>query len=132
MANLFNILDQTAFVPIGTIDVFAKSTVPTANWLACDGSAVSRTTYAALFAIIGTTFGVGDGSTTFNLPDLRGKSPIGAGTLAFAASQGGDTVSDAPSTTLTGISVIGASVAAGSTHTHRAAGLGVLFMIRAL
>jgi len=49
------------------------------GWLLCDGSAVSRTTYANLFTQIGTRYGVGDGSTTFNLPDLRGRSPIGAG-----------------------------------------------------
>jgi microcystin-dependent protein len=45
----------------------------------CDGSAVSRTTYASLFAAIGTTFGAGDGATTFNLPDLRGRVAIGTG-----------------------------------------------------
>lgn len=49
------------------------------GWLNCDGSAVSRTTYADLFAIIGTTYGSGDGSTTFNLPDLRGRTIIGVG-----------------------------------------------------
>lgn len=50
------------------------------GWLECDGSAVSRTTYAALFAAYSTTFGAGDGSTTFNLPDLRGRAPVGVGT----------------------------------------------------
>jgi microcystin-dependent protein len=50
---------------------FANNAVPT-GWLAANGSAVSRTTYAALFAAIGTTYGAGDGSTTFALPDLRG------------------------------------------------------------
>lgn len=56
----------------GQIMFFAKNTPPT-GWLKCDGSAVSRTTYNGLFSIIGTTFGNGDGSTTFNLPDLRGE-----------------------------------------------------------
>lgn len=51
-----------------------------AGWLLCDGTAVSRTTYADLFAAIGTAFGVGDGSTTFNVPDARGRAPIGVGT----------------------------------------------------
>lgn len=55
----------------GMIAAFARTTAPT-GWLACNGSAVSRTTYANLFAAIGTTYGVGDGSTTFNLPDCRG------------------------------------------------------------
>lgn len=51
---------------------FACNTPP-ANWLECNGAAVSRTTYAALFARIGTVFGAGDGSTTFNVPELRGE-----------------------------------------------------------
>lgn len=60
------------FVPTGAVVPFAKNTPPT-GWLKANGAAVSRTTYAALFTAIGTTFGVGDGSTTFNLPDLRGE-----------------------------------------------------------
>lgn len=62
--------------PVGSIHAYGGSTAPT-GWLICDGSAVSRTTYAALFAIVGTTYGAGNGSTTFNLPDLRGKIPVG-------------------------------------------------------
>jgi microcystin-dependent protein len=58
--------------PVGAVMAFARSTVPT-GWLKCNGAAVSRTTYADLFAAIGTTYGAGDGSTTFNLPDLRGE-----------------------------------------------------------
>lgn len=68
-----------AIVPIGTILDFAGATAPT-GYLACDGSAVSRTDYAELFEVIGTTWGGGDGSTTFNVPDLRGRTAIGAGT----------------------------------------------------
>ena len=64
--------------------MFGFSGVP-AHCLACDGSAVSRTTYAALFAAIGTTWGAGDGSSTFNLPDLRGEWVQGAGTNAVGA-----------------------------------------------
>lgn len=60
------------FVPSGAVFAFAMSTPPT-GYLECDGSAVSRTTYADLFTAIGTTWGTGDGSTTFNLPDLRGE-----------------------------------------------------------
>lgn len=56
----------------GMVATFAMNTPP-AGWLKADGAAVSRSTYAALFTAIGTTFGVGDGSTTFNLPDLRGE-----------------------------------------------------------
>lgn len=68
-------------LPAGALSMFAGSAAPT-GWLLCDGSAVSRTTYAALFAAIGTTWGAGNGTTTFGLPDLRGRSPIGAGTGA--------------------------------------------------
>lgn len=68
-----------AQVPTGTILDFAAATAPT-GYLACDGSAVSRTTYAALFAVVSTTWGAGDGSTTFNVPDLRGRTAIGSGT----------------------------------------------------
>lgn len=69
----------SAWVPTGVMHMYGGSSAPT-GWLMCDGTAVSRTTYAALFAVTGTSFGVGNGSTTFNLPDLRGRSPIGAGT----------------------------------------------------
>ena len=62
----------------GTIIAYGGVSAP-AGYLTCDGAAVSRTTYAALYAAIGTTWGVGDGSTTFDLPDLRGRSPLGAG-----------------------------------------------------
>ena len=62
--------------PVGSISLFAGTTVPS-GWLICDGSAVSRTTYANLFSVIGTTYGTGDGSTTFNIPDLQGRVPVG-------------------------------------------------------
>lgn len=58
---------------------YAGSSIPT-GWLECDGSAVSRTTYAALFSAISTTWGVGDGVSTFNLPNMSGRVPIGSGT----------------------------------------------------
>lgn len=57
--------------PAGMVSYFANSSAPS-GWLKADGSAVSRTTYSDLFAAIGTTFGSGNGSTTFNVPDLRG------------------------------------------------------------
>jgi microcystin-dependent protein len=60
----------------GLIMPFAGASTP-AGWLLCDGAAISRTTYANLFTAIGTVYGVGDGSTTFNLPDLRGRSIFG-------------------------------------------------------
>ena len=57
-----------------------SGTAAPAGWLLCDGTAYSRTTYAALFAIIGTGYGAGNGSTTFNVPDFRGRMPVGSGT----------------------------------------------------
>jgi len=68
-----------ASLPVGTIAAFGGSSIPS-GWLECNGAAVSRTTYSDLFTAIGTTYGVGDGSTTFNLPDLRGRTSIGKGT----------------------------------------------------
>lgn len=62
--------------PAASVMQYAGSTAPT-GWLLADGTAVSRTTYAALFAIVATSYGVGDGSTTFNLPNLKGKIPVG-------------------------------------------------------
>ena len=60
--------------------MYAGASAP-AGWLMCDGSAVSRTTYASLFTAISTTWGIGDNSTTFNLPDLRESAPVGVGTF---------------------------------------------------
>lgn len=91
--NLTNKTYVDAIAPAGSVTMFASSTVPS-GWLECNGAAVSRTTYATLFAAIGTTWGSGDGSTTFTLPDLRGEFvrgwDHGKGTdtgRAFASSQ---------------------------------------------
>jgi microcystin-dependent protein len=65
--------------PVGIVTAYAGATAPT-GWLLCDGSAVSRTIYAALFAAIGTAYGIGNGTSTFNLPDLRGRVPVGRDT----------------------------------------------------
>jgi microcystin-dependent protein len=91
--------------PTGSMIPFAGASAPpqtisgVSAWLICDGAAVSRTTYAALFAALSETYGAGDGTTTFNLPDLRGRMPIGAGNEGAAANntarnlgaKGGDT-----------------------------------------
>jgi hypothetical protein len=63
--------------PTGSMLLFGGATAP-AGWLLCDGSTISRTTYAALFDVIGEAYGTGDGSTTFQLPDLRARFPLGA------------------------------------------------------
>jgi len=59
------------------------------QWLYCDGSAISRTSFSNLFKIIGTRYGVGDGSTTFNLPDYRSKFPYGTGSSSSSVTSGG-------------------------------------------
>ena len=64
--------------PIGTILAYGGATAPS-GWFLCQGQAISRTTYSELFAVIGTSFGTGDGSTTFNLPDLREATTKGVG-----------------------------------------------------
>lgn len=68
----FAALGNGAAIPAGTIVAFGGSTPPS-GWLLCNGAQVSRLTYADLFAVTGTVFGVGDGSSTFHLPDLRGR-----------------------------------------------------------
>lgn len=78
------------YEPIGKIMMYASANPPV-RWLVCDGSAVSRTKYAALFAVIGTTYGAGNGSTTFNLPNFTGRMPLG-GPSNLGESGGEETV----------------------------------------
>jgi len=96
-------------VPAGSVMDYAGATAPS-GWLLCAGQAVSRSTYAALFTAISTTYGAGDGSTTFNLPDLRGRVAVGKddmnGTAANRITSGGSGITG---TTLG---------AAGGTQTH--------------
>ena len=72
---------------VGAVVAFAGRTTPQ-GWLLCDGSAVSRTDYAALYAVIGTTYGTGDGSTTFNLPNLTDRFIQGNGTVGTVKNAG--------------------------------------------
>ena len=88
---------RSVLTPSGSITMFGGALAPL-GYLLCDGSAVSRTLFADLFTAIGTTYGVGNGTTTFNVPDLRGRAPIGAGAgvgltpHALAATGGAETV----------------------------------------
>jgi microcystin-dependent protein len=82
----------------GEVIAYAGAAAP-GGWLLCAGQAVSRTAYAALFAVVGTTFGAGDGSTTFNVPDLRGRVPAGKddmnGSAASRVTSGGSGIAGA-------------------------------------
>jgi microcystin-dependent protein len=75
-------------IPTATIVPWSSSSVPS-GFLECNGLAVSRSTYSALFAIVGTTYGAGDGSTTFNVPDLADNVPVGKSNNKALASTGG-------------------------------------------
>lgn len=101
-------------VPAGTIMAYGGATAPT-GYLFCDNTAVSRTTYARLFAAVGTAFGTGDGSTTFNLPDLRDKVPLGKG--SNNATLGVTNGSAGASSVLTSASKTGVTTASNSTGT---------------
>ena len=87
---------KTPIIPTGVIEMFAGSVAPI-GWLICDGSIVSRVAFSDLFKVIGTTYGVGDSNSTFTLPDMRGRLPIGVGsgsgltTRALAATLGAET-----------------------------------------
>ena len=83
----FDKIDATSIT--GVVQLFAGSSAPS-GWLICNGQAVSRTAYAALFAVIGTTYGAGDGSTTFNVPNLVNKTVRGSNSLGKTG--GADTV----------------------------------------
>lgn len=93
---------------------------PSSGWLACDGAAISRTTYADLFNAIGTAFGAGDGSTTFNLPDLRNRAPMGVGSKIPLGGSDGLIETDR---SLTHAHDIGGSTGSVGDHTHNASGL---------
>lgn len=131
-ANLvWRIITMPDSLASGTIHMWGGATAP-ANWLLCDGSAVSRTTYAGIFAAISTVYGTGNGTTTFNLPDLRQRFPLGKSTSGTGVTLGGtgglidhlhtvdppSTTSGTPSATTIGISLIGAGTAGSGTHTH--------------
>ena len=93
-AFLENMADK--MTPVGTILLWSSATLPSAKYLLCNGQAISRTTYASLFARIGVVFGSGNGSTTFNLPNLTDRVPVGIGQQYTMAQQIG-----AKETTLT-------------------------------
>lgn len=118
-----------SILPAGIILECGMSTAPS-GWLLCDGTAISRTTYSRLFTAIGTTFGVGDGSTTFNLPDFRQRFALGQAVSGTGSTLGGtggnidhlhtvdppNTTTGTPSATIAATNLL--TTAASPTHTH--------------
>lgn len=107
-ADLLDGQEGSWYSPSGMISMFGGSSAPS-GWLLCDGQAVSRTTYSALFSAIGTTYGSGNGSTTFNVPNLSGRVPVGL--------NGSDTSFDALGET-GGHKETQSHTHAGASHTH--------------
>jgi microcystin-dependent protein len=105
---------QQALNPVGLVSPFAGSTAPT-GWLLCGGQAVSRTTFTALFGALGTTYGAGDGTTTFNVPDLRGR-------VAFGLDNMGGTAANRLTTAGSGVNGVALGAGGGNQlmqqHTH--------------
>lgn len=106
-------LGNVGQIPVGTVVPFAGSAAP-ANWLLCAGQVVSRVDYSGLFLVIGTTYGAGDGSTTFGLPDLRGRVVAGVDNM------NGSAAGRLTNTVLSASNTIGATGGA-QTHTLTAA-----------
>ena len=101
-------LGNVTQVPAGIVSAFAGTTAPS-GWLMCYGQAVSRADYSALFTALSTTYGSGDGSTTFNITDMRGRA------IAGVDNMGGSAASRLTSTVLTASNTLGAT---GGTQTH--------------
>ena len=100
-------------VPSGSIIAFGGAAAPDAGWLLCNGADVNRTTYARLFAAIGTLYGTGNGSSTFGLPDLRDRVPMGKG--SNNSTLGAETGSAAASSVITNATGTISSVTTGTT-----------------
>lgn len=83
-SNIQTQINSFATFPAGSVIAYAGTTAP-AGWLLCQGQAISRTTYATLFGVVGTAYGAGNGSTTFNVPDLRGRTVAGKDDMGGAA-----------------------------------------------
>lgn len=83
LASRVGVVETSSSSMTGAVLPFAKGTAPS-GWLIADGSALSRSTYSLLFSVIGTTHGAGDGSSTFNIPDMRGRVPVGKNTGTFS------------------------------------------------
>lgn len=114
-------LQTAASLPAGSVTQFAGANAP-AGWLLMYGQAVSRTEYEGLFLAIGTTYGAGDGSTTFNLPDARGRALIGkddmGGSAANRVTSGGSGINGALLGAVGGSEIVTLSEAQIASHSH--------------
>jgi len=114
--------DSSILNPTGSIIMYGAAAAP-GGWYLCEGGAISRSTYAALFAVIGTTYGVGDGSTTFNVPDFRDRAPYGASTFVLGTKTAGEVNVNGQNSTGTGTSgstggsTVANTTGAGGAHT---------------
>jgi len=122
-------------IPTATIIPWSSASVPS-GFLECNGAAVSRSTYADLFAIVGTTYGVGDGSSTFNVPDLQDNVAVGkSNNKALGSAAGANTVANSGNVSTNVTGNVGGSTANATlstsqlaSHSHSAAGLSGSFM----
>lgn len=118
-------LTGIASIPAGAVVPYAGASEP-GGWLLCAGQAVGRATYAALFAALGTAFGAGDGSTTFNLPDLRGRAAFGKDDMGGAAANrltgGGSGITGTTLGASGGAETVTLTVAQMPSHTHSESG----------
>jgi len=110
VVRFYNGSNWVGMTPIGSLMPYAGTSVPN-GWLLCSNVAVSRSTYADLFSVISTTYGAGDGTTTFNVPDLRGR------VIAGLDNMGGTTASRLTATTITGGADAVGEVGGAETHT---------------
>jgi microcystin-dependent protein len=121
IAQNFYSVGSPAILPIGAMVPYGGTTAPSSTFALTFGQAISRTTFSSLFTIFGTTFGIGDGVTTFNIPDLRGRSVLGVDNMGgVAAGRVGTVVTDSGTVVGTTLGSAGGS----ATHTQVAAEVG--------
>jgi microcystin-dependent protein len=109
-------INDNMFLPVGSICIYSGETAPN-GWLLCNGSAISRTTYSRLFSVINTLYGSGDGTTTFNIPNLEERIPVGKTNSTNLGSSGGNNTITLATNQLPSHTHTGTTVSNGS-HSH--------------
>lgn len=123
MLVIGRLVGPDGFTPIGTMLPFAGASTPAGGqWLLCNGSAVSRSTYAGLFAVCGTTYGAGNGTTTFNLPNLVDRLPMGAGSTYGRGSTSSGSVTLSTSNMPSHNHSVSGTADSGGSHGHSLSG----------